>query len=89
MSNAKDNQKKPRPARAQRTKMTSKAKAPEGRLRPGELDGLVLGYLSEHKEGGPLTPSAIAKGLERSSGAVANCLARPGCFGIDLGKSGW
>jgi hypothetical protein len=42
----------------------------------GELDKLVLGYLRKHKEGGPLTASAVAKGLERSSGAVANCLER-------------
>jgi hypothetical protein len=46
-------------------------------VRPqSELDALVLGYLSEHKEDGPLTPSAIAKGLERSSGTLANCLTR-------------
>lgn len=45
------------------------------RLRPGELDGLVLSYLAEHK-GGPLTATAIAKGIERSAGAVSNCLAR-------------
>lgn len=76
MSNAKDNQKKSRPAKAAKDKAAPKAKAPAKRLRPGELDGLVLGYLSKHKADGPLTPSAIAKGLERSSGAVANCLAR-------------
>jgi DNA-binding IclR family transcriptional regulator len=46
------------------------------RLRPGQLDGLVLDYLSKHKRGGPLGPSAVADGLGRSSGAVANCLAR-------------
>ena len=46
------------------------------RLRPGELDGLVLAYLAEHKDGGPLTATAIGKGIERSAGAVANCLAR-------------
>lgn len=45
------------------------------RLRPGELDGLVLAYLGEH-ENGPLTATAIGKGIERSAGAVANCLAR-------------
>jgi hypothetical protein len=76
MSNAKDNQKKSRPAKAPKAKTTSKVKAAAKRLRPGELDGLVLGYLGKHKEDGPLTPGAIAKGLERSSGAVANCLAR-------------
>ncbi len=46
------------------------------RLRPGELDKLVLGYLRKHKEDGPVTASAIGKGIERSSGAVANCLER-------------
>jgi DNA-binding IscR family transcriptional regulator len=46
------------------------------RLRPGELDGLVLAYMGKHAEDGPLSASAIAKGIGRSSGAVANCLAR-------------
>jgi hypothetical protein len=47
------------------------------RLRPGQLDGLVLGYLKAHKGDGPLTATAVAKGLGgRSAGAVANCLAR-------------
>ena len=52
------------------------AKAKTKRLRPGELDELVLAYLSEHKDDGPLTAGAIGKGIGRSSGAVANCLAR-------------
>jgi hypothetical protein len=46
------------------------------RLRPGELDGLVLSYLCKHEKDGPLTPTAVAKGIGRSAGAVANCLAR-------------
>lgn len=46
------------------------------RLRPGELDGLVLAYMTEHNKDGPLSASAIGKGIERSSGAVANCLIR-------------
>lgn len=46
------------------------------RLRPGELDGLVLAYLAEHKDDSPLTATAIGKGIDRSAGAVANCLAR-------------
>ena len=50
--------------------------AKDRRLRPGELDGLVLAYMRKHKEGGPLTASAIGKGIGRSSGATANCLAR-------------
>ena len=54
-------------------------KRPRGdkaRLRPGELDSLVLGYMQKHEEDGPLTASAIGKAIERSSGAVANCLLR-------------
>jgi len=27
-------------------------------------------------DGGPLTASAVARGIDRSAGAVANCLAR-------------
>lgn len=46
------------------------------RLRPGELDGLVRAYLAEHKDDGPLTATAIGKGIGRSAGAVSNCLAR-------------
>lgn len=46
------------------------------RLRPGELDGLALDYLRKHGRDGPLGPTAVANGLGRSSGAVANCLAR-------------
>lgn len=48
----------------------------DGRLRPGQLDGLVLGYLREHGDQGPLTATAIGKGIGRSAGAVSNCLAR-------------
>ncbi len=45
------------------------------RLRPGQLDGLVLAYLSKHRKDGPLTATAIAKGLGgRSAGAVATVL---------------
>ena len=46
------------------------------RLRPGELDGLVLAYMRRHSKEGPLTASVIGKGIERSPGAVANCLVR-------------
>ena len=46
------------------------------RLRPGELDGLVLAYLAEHEDDGPLTATAIGKEIGRSAGAVANCLGR-------------
>lgn len=46
------------------------------RLRPGELDGLVLSFLCKHEKDAPLTATAIARGIGRSAGAVANCLAR-------------
>lgn len=47
------------------------------RLRPGQLDGLVLAYLRKHEADGPLTATAVAKGLGgRSAGAVSNCLGR-------------
>ncbi|HEX8688611.1 MAG TPA: hypothetical protein VF729_00030 [Solirubrobacterales bacterium] len=52
--------------------MTAKRK----RLRPGELDGQVLTYMRKHGGDGPLTASAIGKGIDRSAGAVANCLVR-------------
>lgn len=55
-----------------RGKSTSK----DGRLGPGQLDKLVLGYMRSHKDDAPHTASAIGKGISRSSGAVANCLGR-------------
>lgn len=45
-----------------------------GRLRKGELNGLVLSFLAEH--GQPVTASAIGKAIGRSGGAVANALVR-------------
>jgi len=54
----------------------SAAKAKK-RLRPGELDGLVLAYMRKHADDAPLTATVIGRGLGgRSAGAVANCLAR-------------
>lgn len=50
--------------------------AAKKRLRPGELDGQVLAYMRKHRDAGPLTASAVGKGIGRSSGAIANCLAR-------------
>lgn len=47
----------------------------EERLKPGELDGLILDYL-EKNTAQPVGPSAVAKALRRSSGAVGNGLAR-------------
>jgi len=52
--------------------MQSKGKGGE-RLRPGQLDGLVLHYMKKHKSKLPLSPSAVARGIKRSSGAVGNC----------------
>jgi predicted transcriptional regulator len=46
------------------------------RLRPGELDGLVLEFLNSHGKDAPLGVTAVAKALGRSAGAVGNCLAR-------------
>ncbi len=64
--------KEPAGKRAKRASGASK----NGRLGPGELDKLVLTYMRRHKKDAPHSPSAVAKGIERSSGAVANCLAR-------------
>ena len=44
-----------------------------GRLGSGQLRELVLGYLAE-RPGQALSPTAIAKTLDRSAGAVANAL---------------
>jgi len=46
------------------------------RLGPGQLDSLVLDYIRKHATDEPLGPTAVAKGLGRSSGAVGNCLKR-------------
>lgn len=69
-------EKKPqkKPAAKRSSKRTSNGK-PE-RLAPGELDKLVLGFMRRRKKDAPHTPSAVAKGIKRSSGAVANCLGR-------------
>jgi hypothetical protein len=40
------------------------------RLRPGQLDGLVLVFLRTHKKELPLTPGAVGKGIGRSSGSA-------------------
>jgi hypothetical protein len=58
------------------------------RLRPGGLDELVLGYLRDHRERGPFGPTAVAKGLGRSSGAVANSLARMASAGEKVEQVG-
>lgn len=53
----------------------TKAK-PKQRLRPSQLDGLVLGYMKKHKGELPITATKVAQGIKRSSGAVGNCLGR-------------
>jgi hypothetical protein len=63
-------------SKGKRSGKRAKAKPKGGRLGPGQLDGLVLAYLRKRKDDGPLTASAVAKGMGRSSGAVANCLVR-------------
>lgn len=63
------------PGRKQAGKRGSGGSAGD-RLRPGELDKHVLGYMRRHKQEAPHSPSGIAKGIARSAGAVANCLAR-------------
>jgi DNA-binding transcriptional ArsR family regulator len=45
------------------------------RLKPGELEGLILAYMQENPAE-PLGPGAVAKALQRSSGAVGNGLVR-------------
>jgi hypothetical protein len=54
----------------------SKPKAAGEHLKPGQLDGLVLAYLKKNADSGPHGPTTVAKALERSSGAVGNCLVR-------------
>jgi DNA-binding Lrp family transcriptional regulator len=56
------------------TKKPARRRSSGKRLRPGELDRLVLDYLAKHALSGPLSPTAIANGLGRSAGAVGNCL---------------
>ncbi len=36
----------------------------------------MLDYLKKNADSGPHGPGAVAKALERSSGAVGNCLVR-------------
>jgi DNA-binding transcriptional ArsR family regulator len=50
------------------------------RLRPGQLGTLVLEYLVAHAEE-PVGPTALGKALNRSTGAVANALARVAASG--------
>jgi len=70
---------KPSQARKAAKAKTSATKAAAGkpvaeRLKPGELDGLVMAYLKRNADSAPHGPTAIARALNRSSGAVGNCL---------------
>jgi hypothetical protein len=49
---------------------------PPERLKAFGLDPLVLAYVDEHSDSAPHGPAAVAKAIERSSGAVANCMKR-------------
>lgn len=70
-------EKKPQKKRAaKRSSKPASNGSKQERLGPGGLDKLVLGYMRRHNKDAPHTPSAIAKGIKRSSGAVANCLGR-------------
>ncbi|MGC2372590.1 MAG: helix-turn-helix domain-containing protein [Solirubrobacteraceae bacterium] len=51
-----------------------KPSADADRLKPGQLEPLVLAYLKANADSGPHGPTTVAKALERSSGAVGNCL---------------
>jgi hypothetical protein len=74
---AKAGKAKPKPARAKKNDSANGSKAAgQERLRPGQLDGLVLAYMKKHKAKLPLSPTAVAHGIDRSSGAVGNCLGR-------------
>jgi hypothetical protein len=68
--------KPPKKRAAKRSAKPASKGAKQERLGPGELDKLALGYMRRHKKDAPHTPSAVAKGIGRSSGAVANCLGR-------------
>jgi len=46
------------------------------RLRPGQLDGLVLDFVNAQGKEVALGATAVAKALGRSAGAVGNCLVR-------------
>lgn len=48
----------------------------KARLGPGQLEVLVLGQMRKDRAAVPHTAAAIARGIGRSAGAVANCLAR-------------
>lgn len=60
---------------------TSSPASATQRLRPGQLDGLVLDYINSHGKQAAVGATAVAKALGRSGGAVGNCLTRPAAAG--------
>ncbi|MGA2452105.1 MAG: hypothetical protein ABSG93_01180 [Solirubrobacteraceae bacterium] len=65
-----------KPAGGKSAPAASASEPADGKLKPGGLDPLVMGYLEDNAGSGPHGPTEIAKALERSSGAVGNCLGR-------------
>jgi predicted RNA-binding protein (virulence factor B family) len=65
----------PKSREASATKSSGR-KSQAKRLRPGELNGLVLGFMQKNEKDLPMSPTTIANGIKRSSGAVGNCLGR-------------
>jgi hypothetical protein len=63
-------------SKGKRAKSAANRSKAQDRLRPGQLDGLVLSYMRKPRGELPLTPSKVARGIKRSSGAVGNCLRR-------------
>ncbi len=63
-------------AKTAKSKVTKVPAAAGERLKPGQLDGLVLAFLKENASSGPHGPTTVARSLERSSGAIGNCLVR-------------
>lgn len=73
---ASEQEAKPKAAADTEPKPDAKPKAAGEHLKPGQLDGLVLGFLKENADSGPHGPTTVAKALKRSSGAVSNSLTR-------------
>jgi len=65
-----------KPARGKAEPTVSASDPEGGKLKPNELNPLVLGFLEANKDDGPHGPGQVAKALQRSSGAVGNCLER-------------
>jgi len=69
--------------RKKKSAASQAAPAPKSQnLRPGELERLVLDYVS--RQPGPFSPTQLAKALNRSSGAVANALDKHAKVGTQV-----